>query len=789
MTFPAHIANDLKRIQTVKEHNYNVANLSKQLISKPNLKETVFLAGLLHDIGKSCYKFSEYLNHSVYDTKSVHRGEVDHSTSGAKFIYETFHNNKEGIQLLTSELISLAISSHHGLYDCISTESKNKFIERMHKDIEQTKEELEKALQEHDVNVDKIKKIFNKSMEEINNIVNNIKSFDEDNGKFYLGMLERLILSYVIDSDRTDTAYFMDNKEVPKIKNNSNLFNELLENLNKNLGNLKTNNKISKVRQEISDICLNFAEKETGIYRLVIPTGGGKTLSALRYALKHAHKYSKQHIFYIAPYMSILEQNSSEIRKFINSDDVLLEHHSNIVLDDNDENNEKYKLLTENWSSPIVATTMVQFLNALFLHKTSSIRRMHSLTNSVIIIDEIQSLPVKCISLFNLACNFLSKICNTTIILCSATQPTLDEVKYKIILQKYPNIVEDEQITKYSDVFKRTKIITDTIRASGYSFDEITDFIADKIGSVKSLLMVVNTKRSAERIYKEILDKNIDKDIFVFHLSTNMCPAHRKETIDSLRKKLKEQGKIICISTQLIEAGVDISFECVVRSVAGLDNIAQSAGRCNRNGEYKECKNVYIVNLKEENLQGLEYIQSSQNSTYQLLTKLKRDSELTDSDLLSQDIMREYYKYFLEHQKKDFSIKELDTNIVSLLSNNAKFVQGCREVSQIIMGQSFKTAGENFMVIDDYKTDVVVYYDKNSEDLILKLTSDISYEEKIKHIKKLQPYTVGLTKTQFKMLQNHIDLLNTGIQILKKEFYNEKLGVSCEPNKMEILIS
>ncbi len=212
MTFPAHIANDLKRIQTVKEHNYNVANLSKQLISKPNLKETVFLAGLLHDIGKSCYKFSEYLNHSVYDTKRVHRGEIDHSTSGAKFIYETFHNNKEVIQLLTSELISLAISSHHGLYDCISTESKNKFIERMHKDIEQTKEELEKALQEHDINVDKIKKIFNKSMEEINNIVNNIKSFDEDNGKFYLGMVERLILSYVIDSDRTDTAYFMDNK-------------------------------------------------------------------------------------------------------------------------------------------------------------------------------------------------------------------------------------------------------------------------------------------------------------------------------------------------------------------------------------------------------------------------------------------------------------------------------------------------------------------------------------------------------------------------------------------------
>lgn len=785
MTFPAHIANDLKRIQTVKEHNYNVANLSKQLISKPNLKETVFLAGLLHDIGKSCYKFSEYLNHSLYDTKRVHRGEIDHSTSGAKFIYETFHNNKEVIQLLTSELISLAISSHHGLYDCISTESKNKFIERMHKDIEQTKEELEKSLQEHDVNVDKIKKIFNKSMEEINNIVNNIKSFDEDNGKFYLGMLERLILSYVIDSDRTDTAYFMDNKEVPKIKNNSNLFNELLENLNKNLGDLKTNDKISKVRQEISDICLNFAEKETGIYRLVIPTGGGKTLSALRYALKHAHKYSKQHIFYIAPYMSILEQNSSEIRKFINSDDVLLEHHSNIVLDDNDENNEKYKLLTENWSSSIVATTMVQFLNALFLHKTSSIRRMHSLTNSVIIIDEIQSLPVKCISLFNLACNFLSKICNTTIILCSATQPTLDEVKYKIILQKYPNIVEDEQITKYSDVFKRTKIITDTIRASGYSFDEITDFIVDKIDSVKSLLMVVNTKRSAEKIYKEILNKNIDKDIFVFHLSTNMCPAHRRETIDLLRKKLKEQVKIICISTQLIEAGVDISFECVVRSVAGLDNIAQSAGRCNRNGEYKECKNVYIVNLKEENLQGLEYIQSRQNSTYQLLTKY---SGLMDSDLLSQNIMREYYKYFLEHQKKDFSIKELDTNIVSLLSNNAKFVQECREVPQIIMRQSFKTAGEKFSVIDDYKTDVVVYYDKNSEDLILKLTSDILYEEKIKHIKKLQPYTVGLTKTQFKMLQNHIDLLNTGIQVLRKEFYNEKLGVCCEPNKMEPLI-
>ncbi|MDD5022423.1 MAG: CRISPR-associated helicase Cas3', partial [Endomicrobiaceae bacterium] len=720
-----------------------------------------------------------------------------HSTSSAKFIYENFHtgNNKDVIQLLTSELISLAISSHHGLYDCIDTNGNNQFNRKMEKKrgiqennrYMQSEEELEEALKDHDIDSDKVNTLFNKSLKEIKDIINNIKSFDDSNGNFYLGMLERLILSTVIDSDRTDTVCFMDNKETPEIKDNTNLFKELLENLNKNLSNLKTDDKISKVRQEISDICFNFAEKETGIYRLVIPTGSGKTLSALRYALRHVHKYSKQHIFYIAPYMSILEQNSSEIRKFISRDDALLEHHSNIVLDDDDENNEKYKLLTGNWNSPIVATTMVQILNTLFSHKTSCMRRMHSLTNSVIIIDEIQSLPVKCVSLFNLACNFLSKVCNTTIVLCSATQPTLDEVKYKIILPQYPNIVEDEQILKYSDVFKRTKIVS-KITSSGYLFSEIAEFVTDKIRDMKSLLMVVNTKKSAEKIYKEIINKNKDTNIQIVHLSTNMCPAHRKETIDLLRKKLTKQEQIICISTQLIEAGVDISFECVIRSIAGLDNIAQSAGRCNRNGEYKECKNVYIVNLKEENLQGLEYIQSSQNATYQLLTKLKQYQELINSDLLSQNVMREYYKYFLEHQNKDFAIKELDTNIVSLLSNNAKFVQECREAPQIIMKQSFKTAGENFTVIDDYKTDVVVYYDKNSEDLILELTSDISYEEKIKYLKKLQPYTVGLTKTQFKTLQSHIDLLDIGIQVLKKEFYNEQIGVCCEPNKMEPLI-
>lgn len=639
--------------------------------------------------------------------------------------------------------------------------------------------------------------MFDKSSIEVSNIFKTIKDFDGRNGFFYLAMLERLILSIVIDADRIDTETFMDNKEYKINNSNQKLFKELLDNLNNNINNFKNDTDISKARREISNICFDFADNKTGIYRLNIPTGGGKTLSSLRYALNHAQKYNKQHIFYIAPFMSILEQNSSEIRKFINNDDVVLEHHSNIVFDEDDEENlmeeKKYKLLTENWNSPIIATTMVQFLNTLFLHKTSSIRRMNSLCNSVIIIDEIQALPKKCTYLFTLVCNFLSKLCNSTIILCSATQPTFEKFDdKKIFLSDTPNIVEDKILKQYSNIFKRTTVI-DKRTQSGYSTEEISEFIKDKIKCNNSLLMVVNTKKMAFQIYQTLKNKKEFNDISIYHLSTNMCPAHRIKVISALKEKLKRKEKVLCITTQLIEAGVDISFECVIRSLSGIDNIAQAAGRCNRNNEYKELKKVYIVNLKEENVGKLEDIKNAQNSATPFLEEFKQCPKEFDDDLLSPVLINKYFEYLYKNGSKQllyYPIKNLACNMVTLLSNNINGIEAYKkrygkDISNI-MKQAFKTAGEYFNVIDSNQIGVVVYYDK-SEELILKLNSNISYEEKNRCIKLLQKYTVNLYQNDLNKVKDYISE-QFGVRILQKECYDNEIGFITEAKQKETLI-
>lgn len=804
MEYFAHIHHkDSDRKQTVKEHNENVANIAKQLNLYPNLKYTVYLSGLLHDIGKNCDYFQQYLINSVYNKKEMPK--KSHSTSGAKIIYDEFHNKCSYDDILACELISLAISSHHGVYDCINIDGDNKFEERMKSQlntvrIPQTRNELKMALKEQNIDDEKILKIFEKSVREIVEIVKKIESFDKKNMMFYLCLLERMILSVLIDADRIDTEIFEESDKKEKFnidfdeEKTKKLFSDLLNNLNSNINKFEKDTNISKIRREFSDRCLNFSKNNTGIYRLVIPTGGGKTLSSLRYALNHAKIYNKQHIFYIAPFMSILEQNSVAIRKFINNEDVVLEHHSNIIFDEEDDKKENdYKLLTENWNHPIVTTTLVQLLNTLFFYKTSCIRRFHSLTNSVIIIDEIQSLPIKCISLFNLACNFLSKVCNTTIILCSATQPTLDEnLKHKIILNEPSDIIDEKEIEKYSSVFKRTDIIDNTEKS--YSNSEIAYFILEKIKNLKSLLMVVNTKTIAKEVYEEI-NKNNKENIKIFHLSTNMCPAHRKDIIDLLKKELNGKEKVVCITTQLIEAGVDISFECVIRSLAGLDNIAQAAGRCNRNGEYNEIKKVYIVHLKDENLNKLKEIKDCQGSTNNLLTKYKNAGKC----LLDKDIIKEYYNYLLNVGNKNdtnilnYKIDNINTNILEMLSNNDCFVKEYKRKyssnPKTFLKQAFKTAGENFKVINDYSRDVIVYY-KKSKELILNLSSNISLLDKKKIVKKLQQYCIGLNKTDFKKLELEKQIFfnkEIGIYILNEKFYDESLGFCFENKNMETL--
>lgn len=280
------------------------------------------------------------------------------------------------------------------------------------------------------------------------------------------------------------------------------LWEALLVNLNTELDLLPKKTNIEILRSEISLSCKEFAVNKPGIYQLLVPTGGGKTLSSLRYAMEHAKHYEKDRIFYIIPFTTIIDQNSKEIKTFLGREDIILEHHSNLVIDND---NEEHKLLTERWDSLIILTTMVQFLNTLFCSGTQSVRRMHNLANSIIIFDEIQAIPIKCINMFNYAINFLSKICNATIILCSATQPLLSGTERPILLEENAQIIKDAN-DKFKD-FKRVRI-KPKIRVEGYSCQALKEFIYEITSDTESVLVILNTKNAAKELFKAIEIEN-----------------------------------------------------------------------------------------------------------------------------------------------------------------------------------------------------------------------------------------------------------------------------------------
>lgn len=527
----------------------------------------------------------------------------------------------------------------------------------------------------------------------------------------------------------------------------------------------------------------------------MVPTGGGKTLSSLRYALEHAREFKKDRIVYIIPFTTIIDQNSKEIKDFLDREDVVLEHHSNLIMDND---NEDYKLLTERWDSPIILSTMVQFLNTFFNGGTQSVRRLHNLVNSIIIFDEIQAIPIKCINMFNYAINFLSKVCNTTVILCTATQPLLSKTEMPVFIEKNADIIPNaDEKFRY---FTRTKVIP-RIRAGGYSIQDLKDFSLCLMEKVNSTLIILNTKNAAKELFKAINNDNSmlpeEKKSIVFHLSTNMCPAHRIESLNKIREVLGKK-KVICVSTQLIEAGVNISFECVVRSLAGLDSIAQAAGRCNRHAE-SNCGNVFVINMdtSSENVSRLLEIKAGQDKTLRIFEEYNQNPEAFDCDLLSPKAIAKYFEYYFNELKLEMNYTlpkpYADKTMFDLLSENKQVVQDYIDRKQVkpdlMLYNSFKTAGDYFRVIDQNTVGVIVPYEKG-EELITKINGKCNLKDLKKYLKEAQQYSVNLYDQEYRIL-NHsgafVQVNNGGVIALRKEFYDKNVGITAENQQQEFL--
>lgn len=424
-------------------------------------------------------------------------------------------------------------------------------------------------------------------MAEIDQIIERLEeSYADDQEYFFVvGLLARLLLSAVIEGDRQDTAAFMGGRTPQNLPEDMTpVWAARLAYLEEKLRKFPGDGAIAHARQQISETCRAFAENPPGIYRLNVPTGGGKTLSSLRYALAHAKRFSKKRLIFTSPLLSILEQNADVIREFIGDDRLILEHHSNVVQTEASQDTlDKRELLVQSWNAPIILTSLVQLLNTLFDGKTTSIRRFQALCDSVIVIDEVQTVPVKLLSLFNLAIQFLSEQCRATIVLCSATQPCLEQAKHP--LRRAP-----EDIVPYDEALWAAFRRTELQRIGSRRLDELPDLIRAQMETTDSLLVVCNKK--CEAVY--LLTHTRSLEYRSFHLSAAMCMQHRRDVLSRLQTALTQGEKVLCIATQVIEAGVDISFDAVLRLTAGMGSIVQAAGRCNRNGESETPRPVFF---------------------------------------------------------------------------------------------------------------------------------------------------------------------------------------------------
>ena len=805
----AHIRKSDQNPQSLQTHLTEAAAIAKLLAAKLNLEQAGELLGLMHDFGKYSQKFQNYIrrvnnigfNFDQDDEDSFKGG--DHSTAGAQWVYRELRKfgAAQGIGELFGQMLGLCIASHHGegLIDCLDGEGNPKWVERFNKTDELT------HLAECEQNADEV--VQQKARElagenlirSLLNAVKPILSNQTTNNKikeFYLGCLTRFLFSCLIDADRINSSDFEreDQKDVRRLTEKPD-WQSAINQLETKLAGFENRYPIDEIRRKISDNCLKRAVDFQGIYTLTVPTGGGKTLASLRYALHHAQKHNLERVIYIIPYTSIIDQNAQAVREIL-GEDWVLEHHSNL---EPEKQSWQDKLLSENWDKPIVFTTMVQFLDAWFGGGTRGARHIHPMTNSVLIFDEIQTLPVKCVHLFCNVLNWLTAFGKSTAVLCTATQPLLGESGLRNFpegkresiaargLLRLPENAEimgkHQDLDKLFDELSRVEIQFNE-KVGGWNVEEAGTFLLEQFQMTPSCLFIVNTKKWAQELYQYCKAQNVPPEA-LFHLSTNQCAAHRKAIFDTIKARLENKQPVICISTQLIEAGVDISMACVIRALGGLDSIAQAAGRCNRHGEKKGKGQVWVLNLQEQDFTRiLPDIQAGKTHAERVFR------DFAGQDILQPEAMKRYFEYYF-YQRSDemsYSVKNSTTDsLLDWLSDNKNNPGGNinnRRTGKIqLLMQSFKSAGRVFQAIDAPTHAVIVPYGEGAE-LIAKLCGEWSPQEMHRTLQKAQRYSVNVFPNVWDKLQKenalHETIEGSGIYYLKERHYNDEFGLSLD---------
>ena len=545
MEFLAHISDDGRK-QTVQEHLEGTARLCSEFAAAFDAAEQGYLAGISHDIGKYTEAFQ----------RRLHGGpKVDHATAGAI----------ECANAGFGQAAVCVIGHHSGLPDMGNERTDQPGDATFYGRI---KRGLAGGIEPYRGNWP-------------GKLPKTAPAPASARSGFSAAAWTRMLYSCLVDADYLDTERFMQPYKLSRGGYDG--MERLLGKLEKHIEKwANPENEMNKYRWEILSECLRCGEKTKGIYTLTVPTGGGKTVSSMAFALRHAVAHGMKHIIYVIPYTSIIEQNAAVFKEILGEDNVL-EHHSGKLYELEDASSPaQYRLAmaTENWDMPVIVTTAVQFFESFYSNRSSKCRKLHSLANSVIIFDEAQMLPTCHLQPCVGAIAELVRHFGATAVLCTATQPVLGDIFKRFgWSENIPELCLGTQALY--EKFRRVSFRN----AGGLS----NEMLAGELKNSRQVLCIVNSRRAAQEIY-DMLPKEGS-----YHLSTLMYPAHRQRVLNEIRQRLKEGAVCRVLSTSLIEAGVDVDFPTVYREMAGLDSILQAAGRCNREGRRSSVESTVTI--------------------------------------------------------------------------------------------------------------------------------------------------------------------------------------------------
>ena len=762
MTVLAH--KDGNKEQLLARHSYNVAEGARENAKDIGQGHVLFLLGLYHDLGKADPKFQRKLKQEP----DMH---VDHSYAGARYLF-TKAKTLFGYEPFV-DIITYVIAAHHSLFDVYNATSpaRNKLYERLllkdgyHYDVvEQYAHQLEGYLIEY--GYDDLDDLLEKAYNEHKKAVTKLDAKTRVEEAYYQAQFVRLYLSYLKNADILDTINAYETVIEPPTDDHRDIYLHKIENVYAGFQNPTT--PLNCIRTELAETIKARSIQDTaGVYRLDLPTGAGKTNLSMRYAFHQMVYQNKKRMIYTAPFLSILEQNAANVRKVI-GDAGITEHHSNIIERDD---SPLARYCTDTWDNEVILTTMVQFFQTLYKTRANNVRRFSNLANSVLILDEVQSLPIKTTHLFNLMANFLARVMNVTLVLCTATQPLYDDenifhtIRYGGTHGEEADLIQLTQEERAQ--FDRTNV--EKWSDEPHQLEEIAKAILD---GTTSTLAILNTKKAVDRLY-ELVRTQTKRP--VYYLSTNQCAQHRLDLLAQIKKDLADEKPVICISTQLIEAGVDVDFDWVIRSYAGVDSLIQAAGRCNREGLRDKGRVTLIkVDGKEENVGKLKDIRTKKKAAEAVLSEQGRQVRLEE---LNQPFYQSYYAN--NAYDMDYSLEQPGESAFDYLSTN-----NFQPVQKGILTQAFKTAGENIDLITEETISVIVPYHNEAD--IKELEKLLTYDIKkvwypVKQLlKKLQRTTIQVFPSD-DILSCVKSYQGGDILILPEGYYNEHVGLVRAP--------